>query len=343
MDLAAVRKIAKEALKGACRVCPVCDGRACVGEVPGMGGTGTGASFFANVQALKRYRLNLRTIHGVKSVDTGLELFGRKLALPVLGAPMTGTTYNMNAAITEAEFARCVVDGCLKAGTLSMTGDGADPAMYQSGLDAIQAAGGAGVPIIKPRSQEDVIKRVREAEAVGAVAVGMDVDGAGLITMALKGQPVGPKTFEEIRELAALAKAPFVVKGVMTVDEAELAVRAGACAIVVSNHGGRVLDHTPGSAEVLPAIAAKVKGRIAVLADGAVRTGIDVLKMLALGADAVLIGRPLVWAAVGGGADGVAAYLEKIKNELVSAMLLTAVPNVREVSPAILSPAPAEL
>ena len=343
MDLGAVRKIAKEALKGVCRVCPACDGRACVGEVPGMGGAGTGASFFANVEALKVYRLNMRTIHDVKSVDPGLELFGRKLALPVLGAPMTGTTYNMNAAVTEADFARHIVQGCLQAGTLGMTGDGADPSMYQSGLDAIRAAEGAGVPIIKPRSQQDVAKRVREAEAVGAAAVGMDVDGAGLVTMALKGQPVGPKTFEEIRELAALTRLPFVVKGIMTVDEAELAVRAGAGAIVVSNHGGRVLDHTPGTAEVLPAIAAQVKGRAVVLADGAVRTGIDVLKMLALGADAVLIGRPLVWAAVGGGAEGVTAYLEKIKNELVAAMLLTATPCVSAVSPGILSPRPAEL
>ena len=80
----------------------------------------------------------------------------------------------------------------------------------------------------------------------------------------------------------------------MTPDEAEIAVEVNAAAIVVSNHGGRVLDHTPGAADVLPEIAGRVKGKITILADGGVRTGADVLKLLALGADAVLIGRPLV-------------------------------------------------
>ena len=106
---------------------------------------------------------------------------------------------------------------------------------------------------------------------------------------------------------------------------------------MVSNHGGRVLDHTPGTAEVLPGIAATVKGKTKVLVDGGVRTGADVLKMLALGADAVLIGRPLVTGAFGGGAEGVASILNKLKAELISAMLLTGTASVRNVSPDILS------
>ena len=110
----------------------------------------------------------------------------------------------------------------------------------------------------------------------------------------------------------------------MTPDEAEIAVAAGAAGIVVSNHGGRILDHTPGAAEVLPAIARAVRGRAVVLADGGVRTGVDVLKYLALGADAVLIGRPLVVGAFGGGAEGVALLLRKLQAELTSAMPFTA-------------------
>ena len=340
MDMAALRKKAREEMKGYCRVCPVCDGRVCAGEVPGMGGAGSGSAFGANLEALKAWRLNMRTIHGVKQADTSMTLFGQTLSIPILAAPMTGVVYNMGGKIAEDVFSEMIIAGALAAGTIGMCGDGADPAMYQGGLKAISAAGGKGVPFIKPRAQDKVLPLIRDAEAAGSIAVGMDIDGAGLVTMALKGQPVGPKTFVELKELTASTRLPFIVKGVMTPDEAQLAVGAGAAAIVVSNHGGRVLDHTPGAAEVLPAIAQAVKGRTVILADGGVRTGADVLKLLALGADAVLVGRPLAVGAFGGGAEGVAAILKKMQGELVSAMLLTGTESVRDVSPDILSPRP---
>jgi isopentenyl diphosphate isomerase/L-lactate dehydrogenase-like FMN-dependent dehydrogenase len=106
----------------------------------------------------------------------------------------------------------------------------------------------------------------------------------------------------------------------------------------VSNHGGRVLDFTPGAAEVLAEIAARVKGKTIILADGGVRSGADVLKLLALGADAVLIGRPLVVAAFGGGREGVALMLNQFKNELLQAMLLTGTADVTKVPATILHP-----
>jgi isopentenyl diphosphate isomerase/L-lactate dehydrogenase-like FMN-dependent dehydrogenase len=340
MDLTTLRKKAREELKGYCRVCPVCDGRACAGEAPGMGGTGTGAAFGANLQALSAYRLNMRTLHGVRTADTTVKLFGRELSMPVLAAPMTGVLYNMGGRLSEEDFIRMIVNGAKAAGTLGMSGDGADPAMFDSGLSAIAAAGGHGIPFIKPRAQEAVKSLLEKAKAAGAVAAGVDVDGAGLAVMALKGQPVSPKTPEELTELVSATSLPFVVKGIMTPDEATLAFDAGAAAIVVSNHGGRVLDHTPGAAEVLPGIVRAVKGRGVILADGGVRTGADVLKYLALGADAVLVGRPLVIGAFGGGAEGVAFLLQKLRAELASAMLLTGTASVREVSPHILCPNP---
>ncbi|WP_243362098.1 alpha-hydroxy-acid oxidizing protein [Fundidesulfovibrio terrae] len=340
MDMAALRKKAREEMKGYCRVCPVCDGRACAGEVPGMGGAGSGSAFFANLEALKAWRLNMRTIHGVKEADTTVSLFGKTLSMPILAAPMTGVVYNMGGRLAEDVYSEIIIAGCEAAGTMGMCGDGADPAMYAGGIKAIAAHNGHGVPFIKPRAQDAVLSLIRDAEEAKAVAVGMDIDGAGLITMALKGQPVGPKTFVELKELAASTNLPFIVKGVMTPDEAQLAVSAGAAAIVVSNHGGRVLDHTPGAAEVLPAIAAKVKGRAVILADGGVRTGADVLKLLALGADSALVGRPMAVAAFGGGVEGVAAWLGKMQGELVSAMLLTGTASVREVSPDILAARP---
>jgi isopentenyl diphosphate isomerase/L-lactate dehydrogenase-like FMN-dependent dehydrogenase len=341
MDLKTLRKKAREELKGFCRVCPVCDGRACAGEAPGMGGMGTGASFAANLAALAAYRLNMRTLHDVKTADTTLTLFGRELSMPILAAPMTGVLYNMGGKLSEEAFIRTIIAGADAAGTLGACGDGADPAFFGSGLAAIREQGGRGIPFIKPRGQEAIREMLGRAEASGAVAAGVDVDGAGLLVMALKGQPVSPKTPAELRELVGATTLPFIVKGVMTPDEALCAFDAGAAAIVVSNHGGRVLDHTPGAAEVLPGIVRAVKGRGVILADGGVRSGSDVLKYLALGADAVLIGRPLATGAFGGGAEGVTFLLNKLKSELTAAMLLTGTASVRSVSPQILNPQPA--
>ncbi len=336
MDRNTMRATAREQLKGFCRVCPVCDGRACAGEVPGMGGVGTGSAFKANMDALARVKLNLRTIHAVKEPDMRLTLWGRTLAMPILVAPITGSSYNMGGTMTEEAFIAEMVAGALQAGTLCMTGDGADPTMFGSGIKAGKANNGASIAIIKPRTQDMIRDHLRTAEEAGLVATGMDVDGAGLVTMAMKGQPVGPKTPAELHEVIAATRLPFIVKGVMTLDEAEAAVAAGAAAIVVSNHGGRVLDFTPGAAEVLPAIAARVKGRAIIFADGGVRSGADVLKLLALGADAVLVGRPMVVAAFGGGREGVALVLNQLRNELLQAMLLTGTADVKQVSASIL-------
>ena len=146
--------------------------------------------------------------------------------------------------------------------------------------------------------------------ADGSPILGVDVDAAGLITLRKMGRPVMPMSVTELETVVRYVHdmgRKFIVKGIMTPDDAHRAIDAGCDAIVVSNHGGRVLDHCPGTATVLPAIADAVRGKITILADGAVRDGVDVLKMLALGADAVLVGRPLCIAAIGGGVEGVAA------------------------------------
>jgi len=337
MDWKELRRKAKENLEGYCRVCPVCNGRACAGEVPGMGGIGSGASFRANLQALERYRVNMRTLHDATDPDTSSVVFGRRIAFPILAAPLTGASYNMGGKLTEREFIGAVIKGSRLAGTIGMCGDGGDPGFFDSGLEAIAGEEGCGVAVLKPRANQAVMERMARAEKAGALAVGMDVDGAGLVIMAQHGQPVGPKTEAELAELVSATRLPFMVKGVMTVDEAVSAARAGAAAIVVSNHGGRILDHTPGAAEVLPEIAAGLKGKVAILADGGVRSGVDVLKLLALGADAVLVGRPVVLGAFGGGADGVRLVLEKMASELKQAMILTGCPSISEINQRVIT------
>jgi len=327
MNIRTVRQTAREKLKGFCRVCPECNGKACAGEVPGMGGMGTGASFKNNVEALAAFRINMRTLHSAKQPDTTIKLFGQELKTPILGAPITGNNFNMGGALNEEEWAEAMIQGCLTSGTLGSTGDAPDPAMYKAGVEVVAKAQGRGIPFMKPRQLDEVFNYLRQAEQAGVLAVGMDVDAAGLVTI-----PVSPKSKEELKEIIDNTSLPFIIKGIMTVDEAEIAIEAGAAAIVVSNHGGRVIDHTPGTAEVLPEIAAAVNGRIPVIVDGGIRTGLDVLKTLALGADAVMIGRPLIIAGYGGGAEGVALAIRRMTNELKQAMVLTGCPTLEDIT-----------
>ncbi|WP_026895102.1 alpha-hydroxy-acid oxidizing protein [Clostridiisalibacter paucivorans] len=331
MDMNTIRKNARDKMKGYCRVCPECNGVACAGEVPGMGGTGTASAFKNNIESLKRVKILLRTLHDAKKPDTSTNLFGYELEMPIISAPITGSSFNMGGALTEEEYANAVVNGSVNSGTIAMTGDSADHSMYLTGLESIKKVTGKGIPIIKPRENRAIIEKIRLAEKINPLAVGVDIDGSGLVTMALKGQPVGPKNRKELVEIIKATKIPFILKGIMTSDEAQMAVDAGAKAIVISNHGGRILDHTPGVAEVLPEIAKKVKGKITILADGGIRSGVDVFKMLALGADGVLIGRPIIMGAFGGYTEGVEMVLNSMKQELLKTMILTGCNNINDI------------
>jgi len=323
-------------MKGYCRVCPVCDGRACAGQVPGMGGIGTGSAFTANVEALASVRFNMRVIHDVTDPKTEISFLGRTLSLPVLAAPIGGVSFNMGGKIEEEDYVQAVLGGCREMGTLGCTGDGVPDFIQESAFFAIRALDGAGIPFIKPWEDKELGEKLQKAADTGATIVGMDLDAAGLFTLRLMGRPVFPRPAEALAEIIRKSDMKWVLKGIMTPEDAEKAVELGADAIVVSNHGGRVLDHTPGTAEVLKTVATAVGSRIPVLADGGVRTGADVLKMLALGADAVMIGRPFSVAAVGGLKKGVIAYLEQLRSELIQAMILTGTSDTASVDAAIL-------
>lgn len=332
-----LRENAKEKMKGFCNLCRVCDGVWCAGKVPGMGGTGSGSSFKINYEKLKEIKLVLRTIHTATEPKLKINLWGKEIASPMLGAPITGTKFNMGGGVTEEEYCNDIVQGCLEAGTLGMIGDTGDPTCYEFGLKAIKEVGGLGVAIIKPRSNEEIIKRIKMAEEAGAIAVGVDLDGAGLVTMKLFGQPVGPKSVEDLKELVKSTNLPFIAKGIMSVDEALACVEAGVDTIVVSNHGGRVLDYCQASCEVLEDIVKAVGDKINVLADGSVREGVDVLKYLALGAKGVLVGRPLIWGSIGGRKEGVVTIMNTLKNQLAQAMILTGSEDVKLISNKIIA------
>ena len=323
-------------MDGFCAICKNCDGKWCAGKVPGMGGSGSGSGFQANYKSLENIKFVLKTIHTAKNPSLKIKLFGEELDFPVLGAPITGTKFNMGGGVTEIEFTHDVITGCKNLKTIGMIGDTGDPTYFEAGLKAIREANGHGIAIIKPRENDEIIKRIRMAEDSGAIAVGVDLDGAGLVTMSLFGQPVGPKSLEDLKILVNSTKLPFIAKGIMSVDEALLCIEAGVSAIVVSNHGGRVLDYAEGAADVLEEIADACNGKIKILADGNVRTGSDVLKYLALGADGVLVGRPLIWGSIGGRCDGVEIILQNLKNELYKNMILTGSKDVNSISKKII-------
>ena len=324
-------KEARENLNGSCRVCKACNGVVCAGEVPGMGGKETGSAFIQNFKSLQDVKINMRVIHNVSNPDTSIELFGKKMKAPIFAAPITGTSINMGGKISEKEYITSVVEGCVASGIFPMVGDTAIDSFLLDNLDVLKENDGQGIVFIKPWENHDIINKIKLAEEAGAFAVGVDVDACGLVTLSMHGKTVVPKDVKALKELKAATKLPFIVKGIMTVEDAMLAVEAGVDAIVVSNHGGRVLDCTPGAADVLPDIAKAVKGKLTILVDGGVRSGVDVLKLIGLGADGVLIGRPFVTASFGGGREGVEMYVNKIVGELEGAMRLTGCQSIKDI------------
>ncbi|MDD5922461.1 MAG: alpha-hydroxy-acid oxidizing protein, partial [Eubacteriales bacterium] len=184
----------------------------------------------------------------------------------------------------------------------------------------IKNSGGIGIPTVKPWNAETVKDKMKMVRDSGAFAAAMDVDAAGLPFLKGLTPPAGRKSVRELSEIIQDAGVPFIVKGIMTVRGAKKALEAGASAIVVSNHGGRVLDGCSPTAYVLSDIAEAVGDKMKIFVDGGIRSGVDVFKALALGADAVLIARPFVTAVYGAGAEGVSAYIRKVGGELEDTM-----------------------
>ena len=305
-----------------CKSCPTCNGLACKNTVPGPGAKGIGTGFIRNYQKWQELCVNMDTICENKPVDTSFELFGQKVDIPVFAAPVGAMTLHYGDKYNDLQYNDILVSACAEAGIAAFTGDGTNPAVMEAAAEALKKAGGCGVPTIKPWNMETIQEKLALVKAADPFAIAMDIDAAGLPFLKNLTPPAGSKTVDELKQVVELAEKPFILKGIMTVSGAKKALEAGAKAIVVSNHGGRVLDQCPATAEVLPAIADAVGGRMTILVDGGIRTGMDVFKALALGADAVLIGRPFVNMVYGGGAEGVQVYVDKLKAELSDTMAM---------------------
>ena len=320
-----------------CKSCPACNGLACKNTMPGPGAKGIGTGFIRNYQKWQELCVNMDTICENKPVDTSFTLFGQAVDLPVFAAPVGAMQLHYGDKYDDLAYNDILVAACAQAGIAAFTGDGTNPAVMEAAAGALKKQNGRGVPTIKPWNLETIREKLALVKAAKPFAVAMDIDAAGLPFLKNLQPPAGSKTVEELRDIVKLtAGVPFILKGIMTVRGAEKALEAGASGVVVSNHGGRVLDGTPATAQVLPAIARTVKGRMMVLVDGGLRSGLDVCRALAMGADAAIVARPYVTAVYGAQEEGVALLTQKIKGELADAMAMCGVHSLAEISPELL-------
>ncbi len=315
-----------------CKACTVCNGVVCKNTIPGPGAKGVGDTAIRNYQKWQDLRVNMDTLCENKPVNTTLELFGQTFKYPFFAAPVGAVNMHYSDKYTDTTYNDILVSACKENGIAAFTGDGVDPKVMAGATAAIAKAGGCGVPTIKPWNLDTIQEKLALVKKANAFAVAMDIDAAGLPFLKNMTPPAGSKSIEELRRIAELAGIPFIVKGVMTIKSAMKAKDAGAAAIVVSNHGGRVLDQCPATAEVLPEIAAAVGSDLKILVDGGIRSGTDIFKALALGADGVLICRPFVTAVYGGEAEGVKLYIEKLGEELKDTMAMCGAFGLKEIT-----------
>lgn len=323
---------ARQRIGNYCKACPECNGRACRNQIPGPGAKGAGDTAIRNYDKWKEIRLNMDTIVPNHPVDTSISLFGKEFKYPFFAGPVGAVNLHYGDSLDDVAYNDILVSACADAGIAAFTGDGTNPGVMEAATAAIKNAKGRGIPTVKPWNIDTIRDKMELVRNSGAFAVAMDIDAAGLPFLKNMTPPAGSKSVEELSEIAKAANAPFIVKGIMTVKGALKAKEAGASAIVVSNHGGRVLDQCPATAEVLEEIVKAVDGSMKIFVDGGIRSGADVLKAIALGADAVIIARPFVTAVYGGEHEGVLAYIDKIGSELKDAMAMCGAASISEIT-----------
>ena len=315
-----------------CKACPVCNGKACGNAMPGPGCKYPGNVAARNFDKWQEICVNMDTLCPNTAPDVSFTMFGRSFSAPIFAAPLGAIDLHYGPKYKDIEYNSILIPACADYGVMALTGDGVDPNIMLRSAEDMGKVGGVGCPIIKPWNKEAVFEKLDVLNAAGIFAAGMDIDGAGLPFLKAMNPNAGSKSVDEMKEIISYAKMPFIVKGVMTVRGAEKAVEAGAAGIVVSNHGGRVQGGVPSTAEVLPEIAAAVKGQTVILVDGGIRSGVDVFRAIALGADGVLIGRPILTAIYGAGEEGYKIYMDKIIGELKSTMTMCGAATLKDIT-----------
>jgi 4-hydroxymandelate oxidase len=307
-----------------------------------------------NREAFDRIRLRPRVLRDVAMVDTRVTLFGRELAFPVLLAPVAyHRVLHPDGELETARGAAAAgITWIVSTGTTTSIGDIARSATsplwfqlyFQSDQeftrDVVHQAEEAGCEVLCVTVDTPVIgPRNRQVKARFRLPPGVTTPHLYDIS-ARKQQIMDPRrvvaTWKDIEWLRAFTKLPLVIKGILDPDDAELAMQSGAQGIVVSNHGGRNLDTAPAAVDALMEVADRVQGRIPLLVDGGIQRGTDVVKAIALGASAVLIGRPYCYGLGLAGSAGVARVVEILRRELEAAMMLAGAPEVGAIDRSLL-------
>ena len=315
------------------------------------GGAGDELTLRDNVEAWGRWRLRPRVLVDVSTVTTAIELLGGPLSMPVLIAPVAyqrlvdpegevgmaraaaeaGTVMCLSTLATTRpiELAVAAPPGRRWFQLYCFRDEGVTRALMaeatEAGFEAIVLTVDAPRGGNRERDRRTGFK-IPASVGVPSVAAAMGVERAVTIeeTFALMNPALG---WGDLEDLASECALPILVKGLLTPEDAELAVEHGAAGVIVSNHGGRQLDRALASGDALPEVVDAVDGRAAVLVDGGIRRGIDVVTALALGADAVLVGRPALWGLAAAGADGARQVLELLREELELALALCGCPS----------------
>ena len=315
-----------------CKACPVCSGRACGNAMPGPGCKYPGQTAARNFDKWQEIFVNMDTLCPNIEPDISFEMFGHKFSVPIFAAPLGALTLHYGDKYNDQQYNAILVKAAAEYGSMALTGDGVDPAIMKASVLDMAKVGGIGCPTIKPWNKEFVFEKLDAVKAAGAFCAAMDVDGAGLPFLKAMNPNAGSKSVAEMKAIIDYAGIPFIIKGIMTPDGARKAVEAGAAGIVVSNHGGRVQGGVPSTAEVLGEIADAVKGQTVIFVDGGIRSGVDVFRALALGADAVLIGRPFATMMYGAGGEGVKVLFDKLVGELKGTMTMCGAASLKDIT-----------
>jgi 4-hydroxymandelate oxidase len=319
-------------------------------------GSGANVTRDDNVAAWSRWSLLPHVLHDVSTVDLSTTVLGTRVPTPILVAPTA--MHRFFAADGELATARAAAD----AGTVYVVSMAATHSVEDVAAVVPGAARWAQMYMLRDRGRTRAL--AERAAASGYTAIVASVDGAAVgrgIASASAGRLVPPEwmrypnlasdedagssdimrlvsdfdpslTFDDLASFGEWSELPVVAKGLLRADDAARAVDAGAAAIAVSNHGGRVLDGIAATADVLPHVVDAVGGRAEVYVDGGIRTGVDVVKAVALGARAVMIGRPVLWGLCVDGASGVRQVLELLGTEFEAALAFCGAASVAELT-----------
>lgn len=292
-------------------------------------GTETGTVVRKNREYIDSILLEMRMIDAPEYPDTTIHFLGQTFATPVMSAALSGLNNICKDGMAT------LAQGIANANACMWVGIGQEQELHD-----IRKAGAPTVKIIKPYKDKDLIfEKIQQAEREGCFAVGMDTSffyGSQVGEKLVANNIVSPKTTAELRSFVEATKLPFIFKGILSERDADKALDIGVSAMVVSSHSGSVMDYAVPPMMILPRIVRLVNGKIPLLIDGDIRRGSDVYKALALGADAVLVGRALMAGLEMDGAEGVTKTVNGITEELRRIMGQTGCASIKDIDSSVL-------